>query len=374
MKVLVLGGTGAMGMSLVPLLKERGDSVYVTSRKQGAGYRGAAGGPGEIHYLTGNAHEDAFLRKILEPGYDAIVDFMAYGLEEFRQKADIFLASCGHYLFLSSSRVYAGSSTPLTEESPRLLDACEDPGYLKTSEYALDKAREEDILREKQARNYTIIRPYITYNSNRLQLGCYEKEDWLYRALSGKTIVFTEDMAVRRTTLTYGEDVAAVVSRLIGNENAYGETFHIASDRSITWRDVLKIYLEAINDVTGKQVPVLWLEDSKRMETVLSRWQIRYDRMYDRTFDSSKADKACKEEHKYTEAKEGLAACLKEFLADGEFKAINWGVQAYLDRLAHERADLTEIISRKQKFKYLICRYTPYLWVGNRIRCLKFGK
>ena len=32
-KVLILGGTGAMGMSLVPILQAKGDEVFVTSRK-----------------------------------------------------------------------------------------------------------------------------------------------------------------------------------------------------------------------------------------------------------------------------------------------------------------------------------------------------
>lgn len=34
MRVLVLGGTGAMGESLAKMLGERGDEVYVTSRSE----------------------------------------------------------------------------------------------------------------------------------------------------------------------------------------------------------------------------------------------------------------------------------------------------------------------------------------------------
>lgn len=34
MRVLVLGGTGAMGEPLVRMLAERGDEVYVTSRRK----------------------------------------------------------------------------------------------------------------------------------------------------------------------------------------------------------------------------------------------------------------------------------------------------------------------------------------------------
>lgn len=361
-----------MGMSLVPMLAARGDKVFVTSRRSHENSRKSEGCSAEIHYLHGDAHEEAFLKKILEKRYDAIIDFMVYTEDEFRRRADLLLASCGQYLFLSSSRVYAGSADPLTEESPRLLDVCKNEKYLKTAEYALDKAREENILKGKEKRNWTVIRPYITYNSNRIQLGCYEKENWLYRALKGRTIIFTDDMAECKTTLTYGRDVAEMMSRLIGNENALGEVFHIASCHPVTWGEVLQIYLDVIEDVTGKSVPVLWLKDSKKMEAVLSQWQVRYDRLYDRTFDSSKADEACGERHEYIEAREGLTMCLREFFANGStFGKVNWKMQAYMDKLAHERTSLSEIPSGKQKVKYLICRYTFYLQIKNVFRCLR---
>ena len=67
----------------------------------------------------------------------------------------------------------------------RLLDVSHDSIYLKTDEYALAKARQEDILRKSGKNNWTIIRPYITYSESRLQLGVLEKEAWLYRALKG---------------------------------------------------------------------------------------------------------------------------------------------------------------------------------------------
>ncbi|MEO2263754.1 hypothetical protein [Dorea sp. YH-dor228] len=56
----------------------------------------------------------------------------------------------------------------MTEESPRLLDVCRDADYLKTEEYALKKAKEEDFLKQK-GKNWTIVRPSITYNSERLR-------------------------------------------------------------------------------------------------------------------------------------------------------------------------------------------------------------
>ena len=170
MKILVLGGTGAMGVDLVKILGECGEEVTVTSRSE----RKSAFD--NVKYVKGDAHDTVFLHTLLAEKYDAIVDFMIYNTEEFKVRCDLLLSATDQYLFLSSSRVYADSKTPITEDSPRLLDVTTDSEYLKTDAYALTKARQENLLRESGKTNWTIIRPYITYSNQRLQLGVYEKE------------------------------------------------------------------------------------------------------------------------------------------------------------------------------------------------------
>lgn len=108
MKVLIFGGTGAMGTPLVEFLANSGNNVFITSRK-------ARQSSGNIHYITGNAHDFEFVKKLVcEKRFDAIVDFMVYTTKEFKQRADMLLKATDHYLFLSSSRVYADSDSPIT--------------------------------------------------------------------------------------------------------------------------------------------------------------------------------------------------------------------------------------------------------------------
>jgi len=201
--ILILGGTGAMGEHLVHLLGQDSDNhIYVTSRTV---HKNQA----NVSYHVGNAHDDVFLFPLLKmQPWDVIVDFMAYSTVDFYNRVGVLLESTKQYMFLSSSRVYASQESPIREDSMRLLDVSHDSIYLKTDEYALAKARQEDILRKSGKNNWTIIRPYITYSESRLQLGVLEKEAWLYRALKGRTIVFSRDVLEKRTTLTYGYDVA----------------------------------------------------------------------------------------------------------------------------------------------------------------------
>lgn len=192
-KVLLLGGTGAMGAHLAKVLAQQGKQVDVTTRRE----RNDAE---RIHYIRGNAHDTTFVSKLLSAGdYDAVVDFMVYNTLEFKARVGMMLGGTRQYVFLSSSRVYADSKSPIKEdETPRLLDNCKDPEYLATDEYALTKARQEDVLRNSGRNNWTIIRPYITYSEIRLQLGPLEKEAWLFRAMTGRTIVFSKDIITVR--------------------------------------------------------------------------------------------------------------------------------------------------------------------------------
>lgn len=361
MKILLLGGTGAIGESLVKILESRGDEICVTSRSYHEPHTE------RIHYLQGNAHELRFLKEILKTYYDVIIDFLIYDENELNDRLEILLNKTDQYIFLSSSRVYAEAKTPITEDSPRLLETCSDTEYLLTNEYALSKARQENVLRNSGYSNWTIIRPYITYNVERLQLGVYEKEQWLYRALHGRTIVFSKDIASRLTTLTFGHDVAVVISKLLKNEQALGESIHITTSETMTWEKVMDLYLDVIEDITHKRPNVYLTNDNGCIVNVLNNtYQVKYDRLFDRFFNNNKVSLICGEKIEYTLISCGLQKCLQEFLnGRRNFKKISWKWEAYLDKLTGEKTPLNEIPSWEQKLKYLIYRYTPYFYLIN---------
>lgn len=352
MNILVLGGTGAMGKALVPILATQGHTVTVTSRKPHSAQQ-------MITYLCGNPHEQAFFEHLIRQHWDAIVDFMVYDTEEFAMKLPHLLAATQHYIFLSSSRVYADAKDVIREDCQRLLDAPPDPAYLSTKEYALEKARAENLLHTSEKRNWTIVRPYITYNSNRLQLGVLEKESWLLRALEGRSIVFARDIAEHLTTLTYGGDVAAVMAELIGNTKAMGECVHITSEETACWQDILDIYLDVLEKHIGTRPHVVYTKTSaKQAKHWGSYAQIYYDRLYDRRFSNQKATALCGL-HKYTPLREGLERCLVEYLSNAEEndnRARNWNFEGYADQVAHEPWQLHRIPTLRKKVRYTLSR------------------
>lgn len=348
-KVLLLGGTGAMGSHLTNLLSDKGDRVVVTSRNYNTS-------KGLVEYRQGNAKNIDFLREVLEEQWDAIVDFMVYSEEEFRERVDLLLNSTSQYVFLSSARVYNESKETITEESARLLDNSLDKEFLSTNEYSLYKARQENILCSSHKKNWTIIRPYITYSEKRLQLGTLEKENWLYRALKRKTIVFSKDINNHFTTLTYGLDVATGIASLINNPNSFGEAYHITSQYACKWSDILNIYLEVLETQLGYRPKVIYQDLPDFLTWNPGKYQIIYDRLFDRKFDNTKVSSYI-DTKEFTHFKTGLTNCLTEFLENPEFLNVDWRSEAIKDRYTKERTPLKEISGLKQKTKYIIFRY-----------------
>ena len=365
MKVLIFGGTGAMGMPLVQMLAAQGMEVHVTSRKPRNSTHE------NIRYICGNAHDITFVDSILKNGYDVLIDFMVYQNQEFKARVHRLLGAVRQYIFLSSCRVYAETVTPITEDTPRLLDVCKDEEYLKTEEYALAKAREENILFASQEKNWTIVRPSITYNEQRLQLGCDEIQNWLYRALKGKPIVFYQCLADKKTAMTYGGDVAYAISLLVGNPAALGQAIQIASPETASWNDILNIYLEVLES-RGIHSHVHILKNAETVADVLGRkWQLKYCRNYNREFDSAKIETICGCKIQYKPIAEGLQDCLRAFLDSGVMPAAQAHYEAYMDSLTDTRSSLSEFASWKSKAIYCIGRYTPYFDV---VRMLPWRK
>lgn len=329
-KALILGGTGAMGGYLVDILSNSGRwDITVTSRQNRISHKA------NVKYIVGNARERHFMDNILQNEYyDVIVDFMNYGYEEFKERFEILLKSTKHYVFLSSSRVYAESEFRITEESPRLLDVTSDNDFLKTQRYALRKARQEDMLRVSGMNNWTIVHPYITYSSARLQLGIYEKEQWLYRLLNCEPLVIRKDILSRETSLTSGKDVSLGISRIMGNSESFGEAVHITTSETMSWKDILELYLDVLENITGKRYPIYVSDYFPKVEECFEGgYNTKYDRLFNRSFDNTKARRLCGD-IEYTPMKEGLASALQEFIRNGSnFLNIQTDFEALLNRM-----------------------------------------
>lgn len=280
-RALLLGGTGAMGVYLTEELLARGYHVDVVSLDDMASTRSA------LRYLRADMSRDEALAPILEKGYDVIVDFLIYKPTAFRSRYKMLLTHTEQLIFLSTYRIYAGES-PVRETSPRLLDVSEDKPYLAEleNEYSLYKAYEEDMLRASGLKNWTIIRPSITFSQHKFQLVTLEANCVVERARLGKVILLPEAARNVQGTMTWGGNSAQMISGLIGNQGALGETYTIATAEHHTWGEIAEYY----RDLIGLKAE--WVDTETYLRTFVggkfARWQLIYDRLFERVIDNSK--------------------------------------------------------------------------------------
>lgn len=277
-RILLLGGTGAIGKYLQRACLKRGHKVFVTTRGN------QFSSDSDVTYIKGNARDFRFVSDVLKgTRFDAVVDFMVYESAEFRGRVGHYLQSTGHYVFVSSYRVFSDTSNvPITETTPRLLEVSHDSEYLRSDEYALAKARQEDFLCAQGKSNWTIVRPSITYAENRLQFGCLEAAWFVPRAIEGLPVVIPDSMLGRQTTMTWAGDVAEMLAAILLNSAALGTDFNITGADARSWSEIGEIY----RDVIGLQVLPVSVQDY--LSLGLNRYQVLYDRMFDRVCDNTK--------------------------------------------------------------------------------------
>jgi len=352
MKILALGATGAIGRQLVAGLVKSGENrISVTSRSPRQSRA-------NLRYVQGDARDDAFLQGVLQEPWDVIVDFMVYDTPSFRRRLTPLLEATDQYVFISSARVFAETTDPITEQSPRLLDVSTDERFLASDEYALTKARQEDMLTGSGVRNWTILRPYITFGKGRLQLGTLEKESWLYRALQGRSIVFCKDLLHKQTTLTDGTLVADMIASLIGKPQALGESFNLTGTQATDWGAVLDLYCEGLTAHLGHRPKVVLQDLETFCNGAPSVAQIKYDRAFHRVFDPAKISRFI-DMSAQAPVLTSLDHWLKDQLQGGTFLPRSPVQEALRDRASNEYGPMGDFRTIKQRLKYLAYRHMP---------------
>lgn len=358
MIILVIGGTGTMGRPLVELLsKDSNNKVFFISRNKQV--------IGKAHHLMGNALDDAFMNKVLfgKDRFDCIVDFMWYTATQFEHRFEKLLQSTNHYIGLSSGAVSADSDQPITEDMPRVIDICTLKERNKSHEYHMEKARIEDILKASKYSNWTLIRPHVTFNANRLPLFVWEKEQWLYRVLQGHTIILTKDMLDKRTVLTYGKDVANVIIKLIGKKDAFGEIVNITSGKNIERKELIAVYNRIFKEICNNEMKIIYLDNVEYLRRAFPNKKDRMDndRMLNRVYDTTKLKTIIGDDFLFSDLYESLFICLKKCVERIDIDNLRYNdglFCAYMDRVSGEKT-LLKYFDVKNRVIYVIAMIFP---------------
>lgn len=283
-RILVIGGTGAMGTYLVPLLAKSGYSVTVIANDAvlPADYE-------NVKFIKADMFDIGVVRSIAEENFDAVVDFMIYDTANFAKYIPVYLDHTAQYVYLSSYRVFADLCHPVTENSPQLLDVSTDYDLRYSDDYSIYKAKGERFLRGYNADNWTIIRPAITYSKYRCQLMTLERPQIMGALKAGKPVILAENAMNVQATMTWAGDVAKMIKGLLFNPKALKNDYNVTTSETCTWGEIARYY----NDIFGLNFVVGTEEEYLRARAggdygIWMKWQLHYDRMFDRIMDNSK--------------------------------------------------------------------------------------
>ena len=229
MKVLFIGGTGNISVSVSKLAVARGIELYLLNRgQQGVTIEGA-------QTITADIRQPDQVRAALgNHRFDAVVNWIAYVEPDIERDLTLFGGRCGQYIFISSASVYQKPVTyPIITESTPLAN----PHW----QYSRDKiACEDRLMRAYREEGFpiTIVRPSHTYDKRiPIAVGNWASYQVPKRMLAGQPVIVHGD-GTSLWTLTHSEDFAKAFVGLLGHPQAIGHAFNITSDFVLTWDQI----------------------------------------------------------------------------------------------------------------------------------------
>ena len=238
MKILLIGGTGTISMDITRRLVERGEDVYLLNR----GSRSVNLDVKEIH--ADIKDEVDVSNKLADHVFDAVVDFIAFSVEDVARDARLFQGRTRQYIFVSSASAY---QKPCEDYKINESTPLKNPYW----EYSRKKAEAEKYIMSLYVEEkfpVTIVRPSHTYDERKVPVGMHGKNgSWqiLKRMQMLKPVIIHGD-GTSIWTMTSSVDFAVGFTGLIGNRKAIGQAVQIMTEEGMTWNQIYEIIADEL--------------------------------------------------------------------------------------------------------------------------------
>ena len=202
---------------------------------------------------------------------------------------------------------------------------------------------------------YTVVRPYVTYGRTRIPFAVIPGgANWTLanRIENGKPVVLWDDGRAI-CTLTHTKDFAVGMVGLWGNERAYGEAFHITSDFTQSWKEVVEKIMLAV----GTNAPVVSMSSEYIAEKLPEYKGVLFgDKGTNMIFDNSKLRDVVPEFKSNIKFEDGIKDTIAYFRSEPQIRNIAYGWDARMDWL------VAKYVKENKLDKALIkkCRLSAY--------------
>lgn len=359
MKVLLLGGTGTLSTAVLRCAKTKGYEITVMNRGTKNNLL-----PNDITPIICDFYNTEEVRlKFHSSNFDVVVDFLSRKPHDIERIYPVFKNLCKQYIFISSACVYrrAENDFPITERSPK-----PNPEW----SYNVEKFESEKkliSLAESTTSFFTIVRPYITYNEERIPFGItptYRFHRTIIERIKAGKPWFIWDGGNSLSTLTSADEFAIGVVGLFLNEKAKNTDFHITSDFVYSQREIANLIFEKL------KMPLNIVEfSSKEIADSLPEYRemLLGDRALSAIFDNSKIKNAVPELEFKVSLEEGLDRILAYWKNLSSFE-YDYKFDARIDRLISKKKCVDYVkyphSSGIAKKTYFINRYLPTKWAN----------
>ena len=228
MRILVMGGTRFIGVSLTKRLVEQGHEVVLFNR---GNKPSPVDGLQQIH---GDRTDPAQIQeKLAGERFDAIFDNNGRKLGDTQPLADLFRGKVKHFIYMSSAGVYLKSPQMPHREGDLLDPESRHKG----------KGHSEDYL-AKHGLPFTSIRPTYIYGPQNYN----DLEAWFFDRIVRDRPIPIPGNGMHLTQLGHVDDLALAMTQVLGNDKAIGQIYNISGDRAVTFAGLA----EACAVATGK--------------------------------------------------------------------------------------------------------------------------
>jgi nucleoside-diphosphate-sugar epimerase len=333
MKILFIGGTGIISSACSDLAVARGHELILVNRSVSGKYPVPEGA--SVWQVDVYREEARLAALLVGHHFDAVVDYLAYTVEDIERDLRLFRGKTDQFVFISSASAYQKpvQNYIITERTP-----LENPYW----EYSRNKIACEDRLLFaylEEGFPITIIRPSHTYGVSQIPLAVSSWQNpWtvIDRMQRGQEVIVPGD-GTSLWVLTWNGDFAKGLVGLLGNNKAIGEVFQITSDQVLSWN---QIYLEAYQAL-GLEPNLIHIP-SKLIASYdpPSLGGLIGDKANSVVFDNSKIKRFVPEYSCEVTWAEGLRRALEWFGAHPEFQTIDDVMNSVWDQiiLAYQRA------------------------------------
>lgn len=320
MKLLFIGGTGNISLSVSKLALAAGHSLTLLNRG------GSSELPDAEHLACDISDESAARAALANREFDAVVNWIAFNAADVARDVRLFNGLTSHYVLISSASCYQnpGPTPYITERTPLA-----NPYW----DYSREKiAAEQQLLSAFHQQRFpgTIVRPSFTYDRViPLSIGGWQEYTACARMKRGLPTVVQGD-GTALWTITHAEDFARGFLGLLGQQDALGEDFHITSDEFLSWNEIYQLTAAALG-VTAQLVPVtsaqIVAEAPAYAGTLLG------DKSASALFDNSKIKQLVPDFKTQIPFARGIERTIAWFEADPSRQRINPATDQLIDRL-----------------------------------------